>query len=358
MRILLLRNTVAHLDVHDVQLANAFLARGDEVHLGLINAVATHNYHVYGPIVPYRAEVELLRKYQAASLDETGKQEVLEKFDFGGIDAPLQWESLEQFDLVWVMKSPHPQLAKDVWQILWILSKRVPFVNSVEALLFLNTKNTFGYLVSADHLVENHVANSFDILWDIYKSKQEERWVLKPTNSGGGTDVFLVDSRGSNSRALIQSMTGNTKAVTDGSIGDSLLGLQNKYAVLQKFAPEAQKGEKRVIIAGGEIIAAHGRISAEGDHRSNLFQGGQSYAAQLTVEEATMCNRITRPLLANGVGYIGLDISYPYVLEFNMVDPGGLARVLLLSGIDYAQRTIEQILKTQVRVESGGKGKA
>lgn len=347
MRVLLLRNTIAHLDSHDVQLANEFLTRGDEVYVGLINAVATRNYHVYGPIVPYHAEIDILEKYHATDRGESAKREVLEKFDFGSIDEPLKWESLEDFDLVWVMKSPHPQLAKDIWQILWILSKRVPFANSVEALLFLNTKNTFGYLVPQEHLVENYVANSFDILWNIYNNQSQECWVLKPTNSGGGADVFLVDPQGSNSRALLQSMTGNTKSVTDPTIGDSLLGLQNKYTVLQKFAPEAQYGEKRVIIAGGEIITAHGRISAKGDHRSNLFQGGQSYTTDLTPPEEEMCAQLAQPLLAHGVGYIGLDISYPYVLEFNMVDPGGLARVLVLTGINYASKTIDCIVKTR-----------
>jgi len=347
MKILLLRTTSAHLDAHDVLFANTFLARGDEVCVGLVNTVATHNYHVYGFTVPYRVEVELLKQYHAAERDELGKQEVLEKFDFGGIDEPLKWESLENFDLIWVMKSPHPDLAKDIWQILWLLAKRVPFVNSVEALLFLNTKNTFGYLVPQEHLLENHVANSFDILWEVYRRQPQERWVLKPTNSGGGTDVFLVDSQGSNDRALIQSMTGNTKSIVDPTIGDSLLGLQNKYAVLQKFASEVQHGEKRVIIAGGEVITAHGRVSVSGEHRSNLFQGGQSYASALTEQEEYMCSRLTELLLANGVGYVGLDISYPYILEFNMIDPGGLARVLLLTGTNYASRTIDCIIKTR-----------
>src|SRR5579875_2907687 len=193
MKILILRNTVTRIDAHCVLLANAFLARGDEVYFGLINAVATHNYHVYGPIVPYRVEVEY----------------------YAPIDESLQWETLEDFDLIWIMKAPHPALAKDIWQILWLLSKRVPFVNSVEALLFLDTKNTLGYLVPQEHLLENYAADSFDILWDIYRSQPQERWILKPTNSASGANVFLVDPQGSNDRALIQSMTGNTKSVVD-----------------------------------------------------------------------------------------------------------------------------------------------
>lgn len=326
MKILILRNTVTRIDAHCVLLANAFLARGDEVYFGLINAVATHDYHVYGPIAPYRVELEY----------------------YAPIAEPVKWESLENFDLVWIMKAPHPHLAKDVWQILWLLSKRVPFVNSIEALLFLETKNTLGYLVPQEHLVENHVTNCFDVLWNIQDNQPQERWILKPTNGSSGADVFLVDAQGSNNRALLQSMTGNTKPATDPTVTDNLSGLQNKYAVLQKFAPEVQHGEKRVIIAGGEIIVVHGRSPTDGEHRSNLANGGQPYETNLTPQELQMCSQLAQRLLDNGVGYIGLDISYPYVLEFNLIEPGGLYRMLVLTGKNYTPRAIECIMASRI----------
>lgn len=326
MKILILRNTITRIDAHCVLLANAFLARGDHVYFGLINAVATHNYHVYGPVVPYRVEVEY----------------------YAPIHESLQWENLEVFDLVWIMKVPHPQIAKDVWQILWILSKRVSFVNSVEASLFLETKNTLGYLVPQEHLVESHVANSFDILWNIYSSQQQHHWILKPPNSAAGANVFLLNPEGHNERALLQSMTGNTTIVGKSSSAENLLGLQNKYAVLQKFAPEVQQGEKRVIIAGGEIIIVHGRAATGGEHRSNLAHGGQPYETTLTPQENSMCSYLAKRLLEHGIGYVGLDISYPFVLEFNLTEPGGIYRMLLLTGTNHMPRAIDCIVRTRI----------
>ena len=325
MKILILRNTITRLDENNMLFANEFLERGDEVYFGLVNSVSTHDYVVYADIVPCHVQVEL----------------------DGSIQEKLSHQSIEGFDLIWVMNQPHPNLSRDVWQILWMLSKRVPFVNSVEAMMFLNTKNTLGYLVPQEHLVENHVANSYDTLWNIYSSRKDERWVLKPTNGGCGADVFILDANGSNTRALVQSATGNTTASTEITDGN-LIGLQNKFTIMQKFAPEVTIGEKRVIIAGGEVITSHGRTLAEGDHRSNITQGGAFFASDLTPEEHTMCAKIGERLIANGVGYIGLDISYPYVLEFNIVNPGGMYDAMLVTGTNMSSKAVDRILAARL----------
>jgi glutathione synthase len=323
VKLLILRNTITWLETNNVLFANEFLERGWEVCFGLVNSLATYNYHVYGDVAPYRTKLQI----------------------GDDIHASFTHENLEQFDLIWVMNLPHPRLAMDVWQMLWLLSKRRPFVNSVESMLFLNTKNTLGYLVPEEHLAENYVSNRFETIWGIYHDRRDERWMLKPTNDGCGSDVFLLEPGGSNVRALVQSATGNTEANEEMS-SISIRGLHNKYTILQSFIPEVKKGEKRVILAGGEVIAWYGRLAAEDDHRSNMTQGGKCFAVELSPEEHTMCAQIARRVLDNGVGFIGLDIAYPYILEFNIVNPGGLQDTMLVTNINSAPKVVDCILKT------------
>lgn len=323
MKVLILVNTTNRLDENHAMFANGFLERGWHVFYGLVNSLTTHDYEVYCDIVEVKTKVNV----------------------YGKVIGELSHQSAEQFDLVWVMNQPHPMLAKDAWQILWLLSQRCPFVNSVEAMTFLNNKNTLGHIVSKQNLVENHVSNRFDHLWQVYISRKNERWIVKPTNGGCGADVYLLKPEESNARAIIQSMTGNTTASAE--ITDSnLLGLQNKYGILQSYAPEVAKGEKRVIIAGGRVVSQHGRSLAAEDHRSNITQGGELLSAELNDDEYKICSELGRRLLLNGVRFIGIDLAYPFVLEFNIVNPGGIYDIREVSGIDYTQIAIENILQT------------
>ena len=205
---------------------------------------------------------------------------------FGALSTNPQRDSVETFDLVWVMNQPAERLARDVWQILWRLSRRSRFVNSVEALVATNNKSNLSCVVPADHLLDSRVSNEFETLWQLCKS-QGGTWVVKPTNQDCGWNVFLVDPAGSNSRAILQSMTGNSSA---SAVGHGASGGRNQYCVLQRYAPEIVRGEKRVILAGGQILGQHGRIAAGGEHRSNMAQGGQIYPIELTPDETALCS--------------------------------------------------------------------
>lgn len=323
MDVLILADSIHRIDWNQADFANCFLDKGINVFYGLINSLSTRNYSVYGDTVQVLAKVH----------------------HYGSVLDPVNAQCLEKYDLIWVMNQPHPALAKDIWQMLWMLSKRVPFVNSVEAMVFLNNKNNLGIIVPPQHLVESSVANEFGILWDLYTRRKEQNWVVKPTNSGCGEDVYLLQPGDSNARVILQSMTGNV--MTRGEITNAtLIGLQNKYCILQKYIPQVAQGEKRVLLAGGEVIAQHGRKLAFGDHRSNLTHGGQLVQADLTVEEMRLCSYIASALCRYGVNFIGIDISYPYILEFNIVNPGGVYDILEVTGIDYNGIIIDRIFSS------------
>lgn len=321
MDVLILADSVHRIDWNQADFANCFLDKGMNVFYGLINSLSTRNYIVYGDTVQVLSKVH----------------------HYGSVPDPVKNQCIEGYDLIWVMNQPHPALAKDIWQILWMLSKRVPFVNSVEAMVFLNNKNNLGLIVPQHHLVENYAANEYGMLWDIYTSRKEQRWVAKPTNAGCGADVYILQPGDTNAQVILQSMTGNVTTSTEIN-NANIIGLQNKYCILQEYIPQVAEGEKRVIIAGGAVIAQHGRRLALEDHRSNLTHGGKLIRADLTPKEMQLCSHIASTLFQYGVNFIGIDMSYPYILEFNIINPGGVYDILEVTGIDYNDIIISRIL--------------
>ena len=300
-RALILVNNLGRVDENHALFSNALRRRNWDVSLGLVDTLACHDRTV---------ELEM------ASVSDDLKV-------FGAVAAERRRSSAEDFDLIWVMNQPQERLARDAWQLLWSLAQRIPFVNSVEGLLLLNNKSNLGIVVPAPNLLECHVANDFESLWQICRS-QGGTWIVKPTNQDCGWNVFLIEPEANNARAILQMMTGNNPA---GSA-------RSQYCAVQRYTPNIVNGEKRVIVAGGRVIGQHGRSAAAGEHRSNIAQGGRIYPIELAVEEAELCALIAERLGRHGAHFAGVDLCFPHVLEINLVNPGGLDDVLTMTGRD------------------------
>ncbi|WP_273795140.1 ATP-grasp domain-containing protein [Brucella intermedia] len=253
----------------------------------------------------------------------------------------------EDFDLVWVMNQPHVLIEKDIYQFLWQLSRKVQFVNSIEALMFLNNKNNLSAIVPSESVVEGYCSNEFEFLWNIV-AESDERWIVKPANDGCGADVFLLSRKDTNARAILQSMTGN--AVSNYEIySPQVLGNVKKFCLLQKYVQQAERHEKRVVIAGGEVIGSYGKILNTSDHRSNRIQGSTQFFCELSKAEAALSSQVAKNLAVNGIHFAAIDLAYPYVFEINMVNPGGVQALSRLSGQDYAAIAVQKILAGATR---------
>jgi glutathione synthase len=318
-RAVILVSSLSRVDGNHALFAGALRRQDWKVYLGLVDSLACHDQTVDALM---------------ARVDE--KLEI-----FGPVPAEAQRRALADFDLVWVMNQPQERLARDTWQILWALSRRVPFVNSVEGLMYLNNKSNLGIVVPPANLLESHVSNEFETLWHICLS-QGGKWIVKPTNQDCGWNVFFVEATAPNARALLQSMTGNSPS--SGAHG-SLTNTRNQYCVLQRYSAGIVRGEKRIILAGGRVLGQHGRIAVRGEHRSNMAQGGKIYPVDLTKDEAELAALVAERLAEHGVLFAGMDLCFPHVVELNLVNPGGLDDVLALTGRDLYDDALACILQ-------------
>ncbi|MDX8470337.1 RimK family alpha-L-glutamate ligase [Mesorhizobium sp. VK23B] len=324
MKLLILVNSLDCLGDNDALLTCAFRRFGWRVILGEINAIAADDYRYFtrGVLLQENAE-----PYSP------------------GATAPGTRETyfLDECQLIWVLGSPQACVYRDVWRMLWLASQQTPFVNSIEGLMFLNSKHAMGYLVPKENRAFSYVSNDFTSLWERYQQAPDQWWVAKPPNSGCGENVFLLPQHGPNVRAILQCLTGNTVAQATMDYG-ALGGFKAQYAILQKFIPEVAQGEKRIIFTCGKVVAWHGRQGAADDHRSNMTQGGMATPADLNSNEIELAESIGQKLMTHGINFGAIDMAYPYVIEFDLDFPGGLYDAKVVSGVDRSDQVAKLII--------------
>jgi glutathione synthase len=325
---LFLTDTFNNPDFNKVLFANEFIRRGYQVAFASVNSLATNQDEHLAEVVWPTA---LLRE----GLPLQG-------------DRPAV-EPLAGFEIVWVMNQPHPAIANDVWQQLWSLGHKCSFVNSIEALTFLNNKNNLRHVVPQHWLPESWVSNNAGWLWNYVSAHADREFIAKPTNGGCGADVFRLTRDRVNGQAILQSLTGNED--TAHFMRDpAVVGHQRRYCVVQEYVPRAREGVTRVLVAGGELITSYERRPLASDHRSG---GGElKRVDSLTAEEESMALEVADALQGCGVNFAGLDIVYPYLLELNLVNPGGIQNAPV-SRLDYLVGKVLDAILGAVRSPSG-----
>lgn len=324
MRLLILVNTLDFLVENQSLLSNAFRRLGCEVVLGEINSMAADDYRFFTRGV-LLSETVGPHHHGSAVLGDRAQY------------------FLDECQLIWPMAQPQNGVARDVWQMLWLASQNTPFVNSIDGSMFLNTKHALGYVLPKENRAFSYVSNDFASLWALYRETPDRWWVAKPPNSAFGEGVFLLPPNGPNVRAILQCVTGNT--LTQNELNPAGLGgFKAEYAILQHFIPEVAQGEKRVVVVCGKAIAWHGRQGHPDDHRSNIAQGGKAISVDLDPNEIRLAELIGKRLMTHGINFVGIDMAYPYILELNLVNPGGLYDAQLASGVDCSEQAAELII--------------
>jgi glutathione synthase len=258
-------------------------------------------------------------------------------------DRKLKRHSAEDFDLVWLLTSPHPALFLETYQLLWVLNQRVPFVNDAAAVLFLNSKIALGAGVERAHLPHSYVSNQFTELNDIVTADPERSWIIKPGNEGCGADIYFVNARERNFRALLQSATGNEVSRYE-NYGRPTIGLSRKYVAMQEFIPTVSENEKRVLLAGGVPVCGFRRYHNDDDHRANATLGNKFGELILTEEEDAFCRDLGTSLARQGIYFAGVDLAFPYVLELNLENPGAINWTIRSTGVDKSPEVVDLLI--------------
>jgi glutathione synthase len=241
---------------------------------------------------------------------------------------------LAGFDLVWLMSFGMRKSYLDKIQMLNLLQKQTRLINSVKALHLLGNK----YSLPTNPLFQTpttYASKNADYLWQLFRNSKK-RWIVKPPAESWGRNVFLLDPDDSNARVIIEMMTGNDSS---------------QYCILQEYIDEIGNGEKRVLLCGNQIITYYQRMSEYKQHRHNLHAGATAVPCRLSEQETELCQKIGEYYEKTGAVFMGIDLVYPFVIEINVVNPGGLKTALDISGKNHSHELIKSIVK-KIRIST------
>jgi glutathione synthase len=150
--------------------------------------------------------------------------------------------------------------------------------------------------------------------------------VMKPLDGFGGRGIRFLEAH-----AQV------TKDIEDLTRG------QRHWIVAQAFIPEADAGDKRVILWNAEPLGAILRIHGHDSPLNNLDAGGTAVPCDLTDHERAVAQKVGQSLIKDGVFLIGLDFLGPFLTEVNITSPTGLQQMSRFQGENLALRIVRDI---------------
>ena len=163
---------------------------------------------------------------------------------------------------------------------------------------------------------------SAEFLEDIVAEVGDYPFILKPFYGTHGRGIMLLDTP-----------TSLTSAV------DALCDLHHDY-VIQPFVKEADGVDIRILVVGGEAIAAMKRSAPLGEFRANIHKGASGEAVRLPEKYTRLAIKATAALELEVAGVDLLETNEgPVVLEVN--PSPGFEELQSVTGIDIAAAIIE-----------------
>ena len=162
--------------------------------------------------------------------------------------------------------------------------------------------------------------------------------VLKPLAHAGHEKVFFLPrSQEKNLNAIISSIT------------------RDGYAVAQEYLPEADAGEKRLLLLVGEPIrvgsqvALYRRLPSPHLHPRHAQPATdkpvapRSRRCRFGPAEQRLCDLLRPKLLADGLYFVSVDMAGDKILELNVFAPGGIHSLREIYRIDAAAVIIRDL---------------
>ena len=122
-----------------------------------------------------------------------------------------------------------------------------------------------------------------------------------------------------------------------GSILETLMQLDSRTIMAQRYIPEIVHGDKRILIIGGEVVPyALARIPQNGETRGNLAAGGRGVAQELSERDREIAETLAPELKRRGILLAGLDVIGSNLTEVNVTSPTGFQEIMKQKGFDVA----------------------
>jgi glutathione synthase len=152
--------------------------------------------------------------------------------------------------------------------------------------------------------------------------------ILKPLDGMGGMGIFRVGPDGMNLGSIVETLNqGGAQTI-----------------MVQRYLPEIVKGDKRVLVIGGEPVPfSLARIPQGSEIRGNLAAGGKGVAQPLTERDREIAHALGPILAARGLLLVGLDVIGDCLTEINVTSPTCFAEITAQTGFNVAARFMDAL---------------
>ncbi len=210
---------------------------------------------------------------------------------------------------------------------MWILEQLPPHILCVNAPGGIRTVNEKIWITQFKELIPPTLisSNHAEIMAFI---QTHNTVILKPTNSFGGQEIFKTQYQDPNIAVILSMLTHN----------------ETRYIIAQTYLPEAQDGDKRIILCDGEPIGAVLRKHGPNDHRNNFMAGGSAHNASLSPQEEHMCKILKPHLQKLGLLFVGIDSIGNHLIECNVTSPTCIQEINALNNTRLEETILERII--------------
>ncbi len=248
---------------------------------------------------------------------------------------------LANFNYCFIRKDP--PFDENYKDLCWLLAtqSKVKILNPPEMLLAYHEKSLQWKVYSAGAIKkENLIATCLSSDKNLIKNYLEFNHelfvngiVCKPWLGHGGEDVQLFKNIEELFVFFQQCLSKNASLP--------------KYLIQPYLQEIHTAGDRRVLIANGEIIGDFVRLPAQGKIASNLAQGGTAVIREMTNEQVQICANVANYLKCNNIMFAGLDLIGTKIGEINITSPTGLRTYENLTGNNIARKAFELMVNSK-----------
>lgn len=175
------------------------------------------------------------------------------------------------------------------------------------------------------YILPSVIGSNLEMLKEFYSLHQDV--MIKPLYNFGGNEIKRISSH----EDLQKTLSSYIK--------------EHEQIVMQKFLPSVFNGDKRILMADGEVVGALKRIPASGSVTSNLAAGGKAAITDLTDKEIEVASTVGKFLKSNDLFLAGIDILDGCLLEINITSPTGYKSYNKLYNTQIERRIVDSLLK-------------
>lgn len=223
-------------------------------------------------------------------------------------------KNLERYDMIVLRSNPDGYKRMNTAYILDTLADKVFITNDPRGIRELHGKyfiSNFPDFIVPYAIVEN--AGHFE-----HFLKHHKDVIVKPVNGFGGSGV-----------KRLKEMPKDIAACFD--------DLYCKYGespfIVQEYIKDAVKGDKRIIMFGGEPVSCLLRVPQDEDSLANVTQGARVEKCELTLREKALCAELGPIMNDYGLFFVGVDMLGDYLTELNVISVGTVVPANNLYGI-------------------------